>query len=102
MGDKNRITHEFDDGTLEKIMRDIDSEKLERTKSWCASHPAYYGTSIQQKAPTANICRECAYYRRTRTELSRKCHFPWKDPKDYDLVNRQFLPCKGRRRDEKN
>lgn len=102
MGDKNRITHEFDDGTLEKIMRDIDSGKIKKTKNWCASHPAYYGTSIQQKVPTVNICRECIYYRRSRTDFTRKCHFPWKDPKDYDLVNREFLPCKGRRRDEEN
>lgn len=102
MGDKNKITHEFSDGTLEKIMRDIDTGKISKSGNWFMSHPAYYGTSIQQKVPTANKCLGCIYYRKSQLGSIKKCRFPWDNPKTYDKANQEFLPCKGVRKDEKD
>lgn len=102
MGDKNRITHEFGDGTLEKIMGDIDHGRIQKGNNWFFNHPAYYGTSIQQKAPTINICQRCAYFRKKETAMKKQCCFPWDKPKDYDTVIKEFLPCKGRRENAKN
>lgn len=102
VGDKNRILHEYSDGTFEKLMRDMDTHKIKKTQNWFFEHPAYYGTSIQQKVPVVNICRGCAYFRRPEEGSRKKCCFPWKDPKDYDTVIVEFLPCKGRGKNEKN
>lgn len=98
MGDKNRITHEFSDGTLEKIMKDIDHKKIKKDDNWFMNHPAYYGTSIQQKDRKTNICRGCVYFRAPAAGLKRACQFPWRHPKDHDKVNMEFIPCKGKRR----
>lgn len=98
MGDKNRITHEFGDGTLEKIMGDIDHGRIQKGNNWFFNHPAYYGTSIQQKDRQTNICRGCVYFRAPAAGLKRACQFPWENQKEYDRVNMKYIPCKGRRR----
>lgn len=98
MGDKNRITHDYSDGTLEKIMHDIDTGKIKKTGNWFMNHPAYFGTSIQQRSREANICAGCVYFRCPAAGLKRACQFPWNNPKDYDKVNMEFIPCKGKRR----
>ena len=58
MGDKNRITHEFSDGTFEKIMRDMDTGKIKKTKNWFMDHPAYYETSIQPHTKHSNRTKQ--------------------------------------------
>lgn len=94
VGDKNRITHDYSDGTLEKIMRDVDSGKLKGKSNWFMEHPAYYGTSIQQKDPRKkNKCEECSYYEEPELGFKKVCQFPWFDPKDYDMAVFEFLPC---------
>lgn len=96
MGDKNRIVHNFGDGSLDKIMKDIDQGKIKKNKSWSATHPAYYGTSIQQKEPIKPIrCEKCIYFREPATGLKKRCQFPWNDPQEYDKAIIEFLPCKG-------
>lgn len=98
MGDKNRITHEFSDGTFEKIMRDMDTGKIKKTENWFMDHPAYYGTSIQQKtAKRQNKCEKCPYFEEAEPGLKKVCKFPWMDPQDYDMAVAEFLPCKGKR-----
>ena len=96
MGDKNKIVHDFDDGTLDKIMRDLDHGRLKKSKSWCATHPAYYGTSIQQKIIEKDPCEKCSYFIRPGMGLKKKCRYPWKNPKDYDMAVKEYLPCKGK------
>ena len=96
MGDKNKIVHEYTDGTLEKIMRDVDSGRLKGRTNWFAEHPAYFGTSIQQKdARKENRCRKCVYFDSPVEGRKKACTFPFSHPKDYDTVNIKFLPCKG-------
>ena len=94
MGDKNRISHDFDDGTLERIMWDLDRGRIEKGKSWSATHPAYYGTSIQQKS-IKNRCEKCPYYGEPVGWIKKVCKFPWEDPREIDVTIKRFLPCKG-------
>lgn len=96
MGDKNRITHKHPDTAFEKLMRDMDTGKIRRKQNWFMDHPAYYGTSLQQKSRSANICAGCVYFEAQAAGLKRACKFPWKAPKDYDRINIKFLPCKGK------
>lgn len=94
MGDKNKITHDFADGSFEKLMRDMDSGKVRKTKNWFADHPAYYGTSIQQKDPRKkNKCEDCPYYEEPEIGFKKVCQFPWFDPQDYDTAALEYLPC---------
>lgn len=97
VGDKNKIVHEYSDGTFEKLMRDMDTGKLGKTNNWSATHPAYYGTSIQQKTPVVNICKGCVYFERPAAGMRKACQFPWDSPEEYDKVNVEFIPCKGKR-----
>lgn len=102
MGDKNRIVHNFGDGTLEKIMGDIDHKRIKKNSNWFFDHPAYYGTSIQQKTIRRNRCERCAYFIIPESGIRKRCCFPWNDPKEYDTAILGFLPCKGRKKDEKD
>lgn len=95
MGDKNRITHNYGDGTLDRIMSDLDQGKIEKGQSWSATHPAYWGTSIQQKTIKKNKCERCAYYIRKAIGYKKVCKFPWGHEADYDRAVLEFLPCKG-------
>lgn len=95
MGDVNRITHNYGDGTLEKIMSDLDHGKIKKGQSWSATHPAYWGTSIQQKTIQKNKCEKCAYFVKSEKEFKKICKFPWTEPKDYDKAVLKFLPCHG-------
>lgn len=101
MGDQNRISHEFSDGTLEKIMSDLDHGRIKENKSWSATHPAYYGTKIQQREIPRKPCESCSYFRRPGAGLKKICKFPWDNPKRYDEIIKKYLPCKGKN-DEKN
>lgn len=98
MGDKNRITHDYSDGAFEKLMRDMDTGKIKKTSNWFMDHPAYYGTSIEQRKRETNICKGCVYYSSAAAGLKRACQFPWENEKEYDRVNMKYIPCKGRRR----
>lgn len=94
MGDKNKITHDFADGSFEKLMRDMDTGKVKKTNNWFADHPAYYGTSIQQKDPRRKKpCLDCTYFRPPEPGLRDRCQFPWMDPQDYDTAVLEYLPC---------
>lgn len=99
MGDRNRITHDFNDSSFEKLMRDMDSGKIKETNNWFMEHPAYYGTAIQQKDPRKwNSCTKCVYFRPPEPGRKIACTFPWEDPKDYDNANLEFIPCRGIRK----
>ena len=95
MGDKNKITHDYSDGTLEKIMRDVDSGRLKGKTNWFMDHPAYYKTSIEQKDPRKKSpCALCGYYKEPEPGRRKACRFPWDNPKDYDMAAFDFLPCR--------